>query len=161
MIHPPEVSVSQSEPTGFFGIRGPYRHCWNEAISVRHFDLRQTLGIKDVALLNDAVAIEQKRDQCVNFVRRERSRFVGRHRAVDIVPRDRRIRVVTRGALLRIFERAAIRVAGTAQHQSLGCPSFPIPPVADRAPLRKGLRTFLGGSAPRWKFLPLWAYYEF
>src|SRR5437773_10034856 len=99
MIHPPEVSVSQSEPTGFFGFRGPYGHCWNEAISVRHFDLRQTLGSKDVALLNDAVALEQKRDQCENFVRRERSRFVARNRAVAIVHRYRRIRSVTRGAL--------------------------------------------------------------
>src|SRR5207247_6695403 len=160
MIHPPEVSVSQSEPTGFFGIRGPYRHCWNEAISVRHFDLRQTLGIKDVGLLNDTVAIEQKRDQCVNFVRGERSRFICGHSAVDIVPRDRRIWVVARSGLFGIFKRATIRIAGTAQHQTLGCPSFSIPPVADRAPLRKDLRTFLGGSASGRKFLSLRATYD-
>src|SRR5947207_12434832 len=55
--------------------------------------------------------------------------------------------VVARSGLFGIFKRAMIRVAGTAQHQTLGCPSLPIPPVADRAPLRKDLRTFLGGSA--------------
>jgi len=49
---------SRSPPTGF-RLWGIHRHCRNEAIPVRHFDLRQTLGVQDVVLLDDAVPIEQ------------------------------------------------------------------------------------------------------
>src|SRR5207302_7125936 len=90
--------------------------------------LQQTLVVKDVVLLDDAVPIEQKRDHGVNFIVGERSRFIGGHSAVDIVPRDRRIRVVACSGLFRIFIRAAMRVAGTAQHQTLGCPPSPFRP---------------------------------
>src|ERR1700704_3685978 len=79
---------SRSPPTGFLGIRGIHRHFRNEAMPVRHFDLRETLSVKDVVLLDDAVPIEQKRDDRIDLVVGERSRIAGRHRAVDIVPHD-------------------------------------------------------------------------
>src|SRR5712691_2282841 len=50
---------SRSPPTGF-RLRRIHRHCRNEPIVVRHFDLRQTLGVHDVGLGDDAVAIEQE-----------------------------------------------------------------------------------------------------
>ena len=43
----------------YFGI--PLRRIWRkESVPVRHLDLRQTLGVHDVALLNDTVPIEHK-----------------------------------------------------------------------------------------------------
>ena len=61
-------SRSRSPPIGFRGIRRVHRHGRNEAIPVRHFDLRQAVGVHDLGLLDDAVPIEQKRDQRVDFV---------------------------------------------------------------------------------------------
>jgi hypothetical protein len=52
------------------------------------------LDVHHVGLQDNAVPIEQKCDQRVDFVMGKRSRFRDRHRAVDIVPRDRRVRVV-------------------------------------------------------------------
>src|SRR5262249_21996309 len=71
-----------SPPTGFL-FRWIHRHLRNEAIAVRHFDLRQTLVVHDVGLADDAVPIEQERRQCVDFVRSERARLGNGHRAVD------------------------------------------------------------------------------
>src|SRR5947207_1923512 len=146
---------SRLVPTGLLGIWGPHWLCRNEAIAIRHFDLRQTLGVKDVAFLDNAVPIVQKRDDRINLVRGERSRFIRGHRAVDIVPRYGRIRVVAYSGLFSIFKRAAMRVAGTARHQTLDCPPFPVLPMAYRTLFGKNLGAFLGGSAPRRKFLSL------
>src|SRR5450755_3524240 len=146
---------ARSVPTGFLRIRGIHRHRRNEAIPVRHFDLRQSLGVKDVALLDDAVLIEQKRDERINFVRFERSWITGGHRAVDIVPGDRRIREVAWTVLFHTIKGPAKRLAGTARHQMVGYPVFAILAVAYLAALRKDRRPFLGGPAPDRKLLSL------
>src|SRR5580700_9222432 len=97
---------SWSPPSRLLGIRRIHRHGRNEAIPVRHLDLRQTLVVQDLVLLDDAVAIEQKRDQGVDLVMGERSRLAGGHRAVDIIPRDGRDRVVAHTVLVLIAESA-------------------------------------------------------
>src|SRR6266567_8485657 len=150
---------SRSPPTGF-RLRGIHRYCRNEAIPIRHFDLRQTLVVHHVGLLDDAVPIEQKCDQRVNFVMGERSRLGDGHRALDIVPRDRRIRVVGYAVLLLSAERAAKRLAGAAQHQTPEHSLLAILPVAYLTPLGKDRRAFLGGSVPRRKCLSLRADHE-
>src|ERR1019366_2712482 len=73
-------------------IRRPQR---NEPITIRHLDLRQTLGVEDVALLDDIVSKEQKGRQSVNLVRPERSRLIWGHGTVGIVPYRRRKPPVT------------------------------------------------------------------
>src|SRR5258708_6343721 len=135
-------SRSPSPPTGVLGIGRIYRHCRNEAIPVRHLNLRETLGVQDVALLDDAILVVQKCDQRVDFVRGERSRLAGRHGAVDIVPSDRRIRVVAYAVLVGVAEWAAMRVAGTTDHQTPDYTPFAILPVANRAPVGKDHRAF-------------------
>src|SRR6266849_9481259 len=156
----PDARGGSRSPPARFRFRGIHRHCRNEAIPVWHFDLGQGLGVHYVGLLDDAVPIEQKCDHRVNFVVGERSRFRDGHRAVDIVPCDRRVRVVGYTVLFLRFERAEIRLAGAAQRQTPEYPPFPILPVAYLAPLRKDHGAFLGGSAARRKFLSLWADHE-
>jgi hypothetical protein len=141
-------SQSRSVPTRFRRC-GPHRHRRNEAIPIWHLDLRQTLGIHDVALLDDAVAKEQIGGQSVHFVRTERSRLIRGHSAVDIVPSYRRIRVIAGSGFFGRFKGALLSVGGSACHQTRGrAASGPIRPVATRAPLRKKRRAFLGGSSP-------------
>ena len=77
-------------------------------MAIRHGDLRQTLGVHDVALLDDAVLKEDKGGHSVNFVRGERSLLPPGHGAVDKVPYRRRKRPVTPHAL------HAVRSAETA-----------------------------------------------
>src|SRR5439155_18865473 len=132
----------RSPPTGFL-FWWIHRHFGNEAVPVRHFDLRQTLVVHHVGLRNDAVPKQQKCGQRVNFVRGQRSRLRDGHRAVDIVPRDRRIWVVGDAVPVLSFERAAERLAGITQYQTSEDAAFTILAVADLAPLRKDHRTFL------------------
>src|ERR1019366_1392950 len=49
----------------------PLRLCRIESITIRHSDFRQTLGVDDIAFLDDIVPIEQKGGQSVNLVRAE------------------------------------------------------------------------------------------
>src|SRR5215475_2824488 len=67
LVSPKLAASSRSPPTGF-RFWGIHRHCRHEAIPVRHFDLRQGLFVHDIGLLDDAVPIEQKCHDRVNFV---------------------------------------------------------------------------------------------
>src|SRR5882762_3873499 len=145
-----------SPPTGFL-FWWIHWHFRNEAVPVRHFDLRQTLVVHHVGLRDDAVPKEQKCRQRVDLVRSQRSRLRDRHRTVDIVPRDRRIWVVGDTVPVLRFERAAERLAGLTQHQTSENSAFPILAVTDLAPLRKDHRAFFGGTVSRRKCLSLWA----
>src|SRR5262245_15726114 len=80
-------------PAGLL-FRRIHRDCRNEAVSVRHFDLRQGLGVHDLVFLDDAVPIEQEGSHGVDFVMSQRSRLRDWHCAVDIIPRERRKRIV-------------------------------------------------------------------
>src|SRR3972149_11035007 len=90
------------------GLQDIFRPCRHESIPIRHLDLGQTLGVKDLALLNDAVPIEQKSGQSIHLVGAERSFLTSGHGAVDIVPYHRRKRPETPNGLhrLRGVERA-------------------------------------------------------
>ena len=63
--------------------RRPRRHA---SVPIRQGDLRQTLGVDDVSLLENLVPIEQKGGQSANLVRAERSLSLWGHGGVAIVP---------------------------------------------------------------------------
>ena len=58
---------------------------------IRHFDLRQTLGIDDLVLRNDAVFSEQKGRYGIHLVGFQRAFFSERHTAIDVIPDGRRV----------------------------------------------------------------------
>ena len=61
----------RSPPTGPLSIRGIDRNRGNEAVLVRHFDLRQRLRVHHLVLLDDAVAVIEERDQRMHFIVRQ------------------------------------------------------------------------------------------
>src|SRR3990167_7370541 len=73
----------------------PLRPGRKESIPIRHLDFRKTLGVHDVVLFDDFIAIEQKGGHSIHLVGAERSFLFWRHGTVDIVPDRRRKRPVT------------------------------------------------------------------
>src|SRR5215831_21406092 len=61
------------------------------SVMIRHFDLRETLGVEGLVFRDDAVFEEQIRRQGVYLVGFQRSFFSERHAAIDVIPYRRRV----------------------------------------------------------------------
>ena len=85
-----------------------------ESLAIGHGDLRQTLGVHDIVLLNHAVLEEEERGQRVDLIGLERALFPERHAAVDVVPHHRRERRVKRHDVVVVHARRETR------HRALG-----------------------------------------
>ena len=73
-----------------------------ESFPIGHPDLGQTLGIHDIALLDNVVAVEQISGQSIHLVGAERSLLIQRHGTVDVVPDRRHKRQVTPDGFHRV-----------------------------------------------------------
>ena len=62
----------------------------SKSITIRHFDLRQTLGVHHLVFLDDVVLVQQEGGDCVHLIGGERSLFPQRHAAIDVIPYRRR-----------------------------------------------------------------------
>ena len=85
----PEPATTSKPCSGARGCAGCPRLRHLVFRSVRHLDLRQALRVHHIVFLDDAVPEQQERRQRVRFVRRQTSRAIVRHRAVDEVPDHR------------------------------------------------------------------------
>jgi len=68
----------------------------SEVIAVWHFHLRQTLGVHDLVLPDDAVLEEEIGSQRVHLIGLECAFFGEWHGAIDVIPNRRRVRRVKR-----------------------------------------------------------------
>src|SRR5260370_31201041 len=62
----------------------------SKSITIRHFDLRQTLGVHHLVFLDDLALVQQEGGNCVHLIGGERSLFSERHAAIDVIPYRRR-----------------------------------------------------------------------
>ena len=139
---------------------GPDRFGGDEAVAVGHLDFDEALGVHHVVFADDAVHVEEPRDQGIDFVRSERAGLIGRHRAVDVIPGDGRIRIVADCGLLSVLPRALFRIAGAAEHQVPVRRALALASVADGALRGENWGAFLGRALARRKFFALRAHHH-
>src|SRR5262245_45055972 len=63
----------------------------DEAVAIRHLHFRQSLRIHDVVVANDGVEIQDVGRDRIDLGWFQETRFVERHRAIDVVPQRRGI----------------------------------------------------------------------
>ena len=74
------------------GLPGLPRRREGKSVAIRHFDLRQTLGVHDLVFLDDVVLVQQEGGEGVHLIGAQRPFFPQRHAAIDVIPYRRRER---------------------------------------------------------------------